>query len=298
MIKVSLCMCVWNTSHLLARSVYSYLNQTFNRDEFEIIIIDDNSMDNILLAIEPLNKLPNVRIVKLRHGYGMRGCTVAFNTAFKLAKGEVIAETTPETMLPPNALEIMYQVAMEGRNFCAMKTYNLTPELQLKIDEVDWKSDIDSVKKLDGFNNPWTMNNIGNKHFGTHQTCAIKKELFFEIFPDGFPLYGDYGSEDPHYCGIREQKEVKDVTIMEPIMAIHQWHAPFQFWMSKGLAPMLNKNAHSMSNYLKDKSGQVPDGGTCQIWDSGSHEQLSKDQIVEYAKMDDIVRKTGCKVIW
>jgi hypothetical protein len=63
--------------------------------------------------------------------------------------------------------------------------------------------------------------------------------------------------------------------------------------MSKGRAPRLNRFAHSMANYLRDTSGRVPDGGTCTIWDSGSHETLSADQVEQYLKLDEVVVKTG-----
>jgi len=274
-----------------------------SKDEYEVIIVSDNSSGNIDEVIEPLRELPHFTLIKMKHPYGMRGCTFAFNTAFKIAQGEVIAETTPETMIPPDTLEIMYEKAMAGRNFCAFKTYNLTPELQLKIDTVDWESDINNIKKLEGFDNPWTMNNIKFDNFVTHQTCAIKNELFFELFPNGFPLFGGYGDEDPYYAGVREQNNVQGITIMEP-MAFHQWHPPFQYWQSKGLGPNLNKWAHSKSNYMNDKSGKVPEGGGRYIWDmehesvfNTPEEMLSDGEIDQYSTLDDIVRKTGCKII-
>jgi len=302
-IKISLCLCIWNNSHLLKRSIHSYMNQTMDTNEYEIILVNDDSKDDVLEIIQPLFNLPNFTYIHMKHPYGMRGCTFGFNTAFKIAQGEILAETTGETILPPDALQIMYDNAMAGRNFCAMKTYNLTPELQFKIDDVDWKSDINNVKSLEGFDNPWTMNNVDNQHFGTHQTSSLKKELFFELFPNGYPLFADYGSEDPFFCGTRSQNGIKDITIMQP-MAIHQWHAPFQYWQSKGYAPHLNKWAHSTSNFMGDKSGKVPDGGTRYIWDmehastfDSPDEMLSQEEIDNYSKMDDIIRRTGCKLV-
>jgi glycosyltransferase involved in cell wall biosynthesis len=304
-IKISLCMCVWNTSHLLKRSVFTYLKQTMPRNEFEIIIIDDNSEDDVLEAIKPIAKELNVVYVRLNHNFGMRGCTYAFNTAFGLAKGKVLAETTPETLLQPETLEVMYEYAMKGRNFVAFKTYNLVHWMQHKIDEIDWKSDIMNCSKLDGWNESYVQCNVANTHFGTHQTCAIKKELFYELWgKDGFVLYGDYGSEDPAYLNIRERAGINDITIMD-IMCVHQWHLPFQYWMSKGKAPYLNKWAHSTSNFMNDKSGKVPEQGTRYIWDAAEHEKdfntpaeyLSKEEKDEWSKYDEDLRKCGCTLI-
>ena len=66
----------------------------------------------------------------------------------------IIAESTPETMWQPNLVRTLYELH-EGheKRFVAMKTWNLTNELQLKIDTVDWKSDVDNLQKIEGFRN-------------------------------------------------------------------------------------------------------------------------------------------------
>jgi hypothetical protein len=173
-----------------------------------------------------------------------------------------------------------------------MKTYNLTQETQLKIDTVDWREDVSNIMQIEGFFDEWTLNNFKNTHFGTHQTCSIRKNIFYKLFPNGFPLYGDYGSEDPRYHGIRSVHGIKDITIMQP-MLFHQNHLPFEFGMSLGYAPNFNKWSHSMSNYLNDKSGHVPEGGTCEIWDKGSHEQLTEEEKQSWRKHDEYFLKSG-----
>ncbi len=86
---------------------------------------------------------------------------------------------------------------------------------------------------------------------------------------------------------------VTDITLPKECMAIHQWHAPFQYWMSKGRGPRLNKWAHSMENYLHDTSGHVPEGGTCTIWDRGSHEGLTDSEKDQWKAMDGDVIRSG-----
>lgn len=297
-IKASLCICLWNMEHLLIRSIETYCKQDFPANEWELIIVSDNSEGYIEPILDYAAGRINYQYIRLEHGYGMRGNTVAFNTAFHFAKGHIIMETTAETMFTPDAIRKMYEPhIINDRCFVAMKTYNLTEHVQLKIDTVDWRSDLVNIKTLDGFDNPWTLNNVANTHFGTHQTCSIRKSVFAQITDGkGFPLFGDYGSEDPYYCGTREQKGVEDITIMDP-MLIHQWHPPYQYWMAKGKAPMVNKTAHSMSNYLNDTSGRVPNGGTCQIWDNNSHDQMTEEEKIGWHKMDILVRQTGCKIV-
>ena len=302
---LSLCICVWNTSHLLKRSIRTYCNQDFPAEDWELIIIDDNSDDNVLNAISYAIGKINFTYIRLNHPHGMRGNTVAFNTAFEIARGFVIAETTAETLFQPDIVRKMYELHVSTpaheefpavyheNRFVSFKTYNLTQETQLLIDTVNWITDLDLIKTLPGFDCPWTKNNEDKTHFGTHQTCSIRKDTFYRIWgAKGFPLYCDYGSEDPAYCGLRERMGIEDITVMTP-MPIHQWHLPFQYWMAKGKGPKFNKHAHTMENYMHDTSGEVPEGGTCMIWDGGSHEQLSEQECAEWAKWDEMFLKTG-----
>ncbi len=295
-IKVSLCIALWNMEYLLMRSIETYCKQDFPKNNFELIIISDNSEGDVQPILDYAKGKINYQFLSIFHDFGMRGNTSAFNLAFNVAKGDVIMETTAETMLPTDMIRRLYEPHLkEDRIFVAAKTYNLTCELQLKIDTVDWREDISNVMKLDGFFNDWTLNNFKNTHFGTHQTCSIKKKTFYEVFPDGYPLYGDYGSEDCRFSGMREHYKIKDITIMQP-MAVHQWHPSWHFWGTMGKAPNCNKWGHSISNYLGDKSGEVKDGGSSMIWDGGSHEQYSEAEIADQRTWDDRVRATGCKV--
>jgi hypothetical protein len=294
-IEISLCLAVWNTSHLLRRSVQIYLYQDIDPERWEIIVIDDNSQDNVQEAIKPLMGKVNLRYERLEHSYGMRGNTVSFNTAFRMARGHILAETTPESMLPRDGIRNLLDAHTGNpRCFVALKTYNMTKEMQRIIDTVDWKSDLINISKLPGWDSPWCQHNVPIKHFGTHMICSIRKNVFFEITDGrGFPLFGGYGEEDPWYAGTRQQKGVQDITLPNTCMGIHQWHVSFQYWMAKGRAPHLNRFAHTMSNYLNDTSGHVPQGGTCMIWDGGSHEQMSDAEKAQWATLDADALATG-----
>lgn len=307
-IQLSLVICVWNTSHLLKRSIEMYCKQDLPTDKWELIVVDDNSEDDVMSAIKFAEGKINLRYIKLQHRFGMRGNTVAFNTGFAWSRGNILAESTPETMFTPDGVRTLLDthfIPGNERVFVAMKTFNLVHWMQLKIDTVDWRADIMNISALPGWSEPYVQNNVKNENFGTHQTCSIRKELFYQIFPLGFPLYGDYGSEDPHYLGRRLANNVRGVTIMTP-MLIHQWHPSWHYWGVKGKAPMLNKYGHSLSNYLGDETGEVPPNGSAQIWDTDKvdgRETYGDKEREQWGKVvapegtwDDIVRATGCNI--
>lgn len=293
--KISLCIAVWNTSHLLRRSIYTYLDQYLDPDDWELIVIDDNSDDDVQEAISPADGELNMQYIRLEHSYGMRGNTVSFNTAFAAARAPIIAESTPEILLPPDTLKLLLEPhEKHERCFVAMKTYNLVPEMQLLIDSQDWRGDVMNISRIPGWDDPYVQNNVKTVHFGTHQTCSIRKEVFYEITDGkGFPLFGDYGSDDPWYSGRRQSHNITDITLPNEHMAVHQWHPPWQYWAAKGRAPNTNKWGHSMSNYMGDKSGHVPEGGTCEIWDRGSHEQASEEEKTFWYSLDGKVLRSG-----
>lgn len=296
-IKLSLVMCIWNNSHLLKRSVVTYAKQDFQTKNFEIIIVNDNSEDNVEEVASYLIGKVNYRYIELKHNYGMRGNTMAFNTGFSFSRGEILAETTGETMFTTDMIRKMYEPHLiHDRAFVAIKTYNLQSGHQLQIDSINWQEDVSNLMQLEGFfSSDILMHNYKMTHFGTHQTCSIKKSVFYEIMPLGFPLYGDYGSEDPFYSGQRSRRGIEDITIMQP-MAFHQWHPPIYFWLAKGRAPHWNSQGHSTSNYLMDETGQVDQGGTCELWENGSHEPMSEYDKLKWNKLDYVVRATGCNI--
>lgn len=295
-IKASLVICLWNMEHLLLRSMETYCEQDFPTESWELIIVNDNSEGDVQPILDYLKGKINFQYIELKHSYGMRGNTMAFNIGFHFAKGSILMESTPETMFTTDIVRRMYEPHLKyDRAFVAIKTFNLTFEQQVQIDTVDWREDVSNIMQIEGFFWDWTLNNFKTVHFGTHQTCSIKKSVFYEVFPDGFPLYGDYGSEDCRYSGLREQAGIKDITIMQP-MAFHQWHPTWHFWGTLGKAPNCNKWGHSMSNYMGDTSGEVSELGSSAIWDKGSKEQYTEAEIAEQRTWDDRVRATGCKV--
>lgn len=295
-IKFSMAICVWNTSHLLKNSVYTYLNQTFNPLHWELIVVDDNSFDDVYAVLQPLVGKVNFRYIRLAHDYGMRGNTVAFNTGWAWAQGEIISDSTPEILLPDDCVYKLYKPHLtHDFAFVALKTFNLQPEVSIKINEKKWQEDIGNIMQLDGFFCDWTLNNFRNTHFGTHQLSSFKKSTFYKCFPDGFPLYGGYGEEDCRFLNRREFNGVEDITIMQPL-AIHQWHAPYGFWQMKGYSKHHNRHGHSNSNFLNDLSGEVPATGTRSIFDGGKDEWFTQREIDEWAYLDDLVRASGCDV--
>ncbi len=286
---------IWGNAHLLKNSLWTYCNQDFPQDQVEWIFIDDCSPDNPREVLKYAEGKINFTYVRIEHPHKWRGCAISFNTGFQMARGNILCETTAETMWQPNVLKVLCEPhETNDKLFVACKTYNLRPEVQEKINSVDWKSDLYNIKTIDGFDDPFTLNNVKTENFVTHQTCSIRKKTFLDIMPYGrFPMFSGYGEEDPWYSNRRDINGVKGITINEP-MPIHQWHPSAQWHMAHEDMPLLNKDVHAISNYMNDLSGEVPDGGGSQMWSGGNNNGLSDEEKASWrGLLDEWVKRTG-----
>lgn len=292
MAKVSICAAIWNTSHLLGRFLDTLTRQEF--DDFEVVLIDDNSEDSVEDAVAPYYDKLNIKIHRLTHRQGMRGNTISFNVAFSLAHGDIICENTPEIMFAPNTLkDLVDQLeSMPRPAWVSVRTYNITPEDQLVMDDFDWKTDIYNLEKMPNFYSEWTQNNAKKREFGTHQTCVYYRDDWFRYIKR-FPLFADYGTDDPFFSGARQRAGFTDYTI-EPFV-FHSWHPPLGFWMSHGKAPNWNLWGHTMCNWYNDPA--VPAGGTAMLWDTdkeqGPYHQMNEEEAEGWLQWTDTVVKSG-----
>ena len=84
--KVSVILPTYNRAYIIEKSIQSVLNQTYQ--DFEIIVIDDGSIDNTEEIIKELQEKDN-RIRYLRLNIN-KGASHARNEGIKIAQGEYI----------------------------------------------------------------------------------------------------------------------------------------------------------------------------------------------------------------
>jgi len=294
-IKISIVVSCWSTEHQMKRSIETWAKQDFPKENWELIVINDCALGDVKSIIEPYHDKINIQYIEFNHKMGMRGNTIALNTGWMCARGEYVGESTPETMWPTDMVRTLYESHKGTKNrFIMFKTYNLTPEMQLKIDTVDWKKDIMNVSKLEGWDSEWVQanKNKGND-WGTHQTDSIYKETWYKITKGyGWPLFGGYGEDDPFMAGLRDNTGIENHVVLDPL-CIHQHHLPWNYFASLGHSPLTNKNNHSISNVWNDVSGRVPDSGTCEIFDGQDKTGMTDEERASWRKHDKYFLDSG-----
>jgi glycosyltransferase involved in cell wall biosynthesis len=134
-----------NREALFERSLYTYSKQNFDKKEFEILLVDDGDRSELLELCELayVNYGLQFRYVKIdpsKSAYPSRAFTPALtnNVGFRLADGEVVVITGPETMQAENNIAVAYTMAF--RRECAYGlVYRAAPEFNRHLEEVDWK---------------------------------------------------------------------------------------------------------------------------------------------------------------
>lgn len=102
LLKISVVIAVRNEELTIEKCVESIVNQNYNQEFIEIIIIDDHSTDNTIYVLNKIaEKYKNVRFYQLTDTCSKKE---AIQFGINLSNHEIIATTDADCVLPPNWL--------------------------------------------------------------------------------------------------------------------------------------------------------------------------------------------------
>ena len=163
--KVSVVIPVYNGEKTLRQCLDSVLNQSYK--DFEVIAVDNNSTDNTKKIIEESEK----RDKKVRYvfeGYRSRGA--ARNAGIRAAKGEIIAMTDCDCVVPKNWLSRLIEPIIYGRADIVQGNEldivgNYWTKMQQEFNQ----------KFLDSHTSYFYIDHVDTKNF------AAKKKVLFDV---------------------------------------------------------------------------------------------------------------------
>ena len=108
-IKISVLISTFNKREFIDKTLDSLLQQTINKSEFEIILVDDCSTDDTLDIVSSIiDKFENYKLVQLDANSGTPA--KPRNLSIDLSIGKYIIFVDGDDWLPNNALEILYNL--------------------------------------------------------------------------------------------------------------------------------------------------------------------------------------------
>ncbi len=110
--RISVVVCTYNRDLYLSRCLVNLKNQDFNKDDFEIIIVDNNSTDNTsTICLNFIKQNPEFKILYFLEE--KVGLSHARNTGITMSSGEIISFIDDDGFAKSNYLKSIYTIASD-----------------------------------------------------------------------------------------------------------------------------------------------------------------------------------------
>ncbi len=124
-IEVSVIIPVFNSEQFIKDCLHSVMNQTFERDKYEIIIVNDGSSDNSLKIIKQyIQREINVKVINQTN----QGVTKARKKGVENAQGKYIIFVDSDDELSTDAIKILYDAIELKHADIVTAGYHITNE--------------------------------------------------------------------------------------------------------------------------------------------------------------------------
>ena len=159
---VSVVVAARNEEKNIQRCIRSLVNQTFSKNDFEVIVVDDNSSDKTREVVADLARSDSrIRLLQLptskENEVGRKPQAIALG--IQNAKGEVIATTDADCVVPQAWLENMLKRLTQDTAFIAGPVLEKDgPSLLSKLESLEFMSLIVTGAGLIGFGHPIICN--------------------------------------------------------------------------------------------------------------------------------------------
>ena len=136
---VSVVLPAYNQAGLLPEAIESVLNQTYS--DFELIVIDDGSTDDVAAVLGRYADHPKVRILTQAN----QKLPKALNNAFEFAAGEFLSWTSADNLMEPAQLErqVEFLLGRAGLTYPDEPDQGVSPEI---LDLVRQGRKIEAIK--------------------------------------------------------------------------------------------------------------------------------------------------------
>lgn len=108
MIQISVVICTYNRAHVLVKALKSLVQQSLDKNLYEIIVVDNASMDNTSEVVQEFQvRHPEDNIILVRESH--LGAGYARNTGIRNAKGNVVSFMDDDAQASRDWLELTHR---------------------------------------------------------------------------------------------------------------------------------------------------------------------------------------------
>lgn len=167
--KISVQICTYNRKKLLEKVIESLLSQTFSRDLYEIVVVDDGSTDGTSGLLNALDIPVNFRYIQ----QGKLGLAIARNKGIREAEGEYILFLDDDVLADSRLLEehVRFHESHSDSIVKGWVNHISTPEIPVRP--------------------RWTWRDFSTAFFWTSNVSVARSRLFEAgLFDEDFREYG------------------------------------------------------------------------------------------------------------
>lgn len=110
--EISVIISAYNSETYVAAAIRSVLNQSFDKNEMELLVVDDCSTDGSYTIIEPFERSSSIRVVRNKKNIGLsKSC----NMAVRVASGKFVYFVDADDFINKNALMVAHLYLTSNR---------------------------------------------------------------------------------------------------------------------------------------------------------------------------------------
>lgn len=183
---LSIIIPIYNCERYIIACLNSIYNQDINPSDFEIIIVDDGSLDNSFQVVsEYAQKHDNIILIHQEN----QGVACARNNAIKIAKGFYISFIDADDLIVPESLKLMINKAIEFKADIVKGTVVEVPEDtnydEYKLSDVGNVCDVmngnEAIVKVTRYKEGYSTGHlIRNRLIKDNKICFPPKVAFME----------------------------------------------------------------------------------------------------------------------
>lgn len=152
----------YNNGQYIKEAIESVKAQNYNN--WEIIIVDDNSTDN---SIDIYNEYSNDNRIKIYYNYENKGVTYTKWKCIEYANGDICGFLDADDELLPNALFIMIDEHLKDKNISIISSRHYICNEQMQI-----------IRESESLRIPEGKSYLTHMHYGPNHFVSFKKDKY------------------------------------------------------------------------------------------------------------------------